>query len=372
MRELALAVLLSASLAAQNNQFGIMPINPVGLNGTCSNFTSRGTLGANAGDILLEVPASHYSGVCQDASGSGTSFNSFSYLTQDQNASTVEAYSMLIRAAAVPGPGPDCTAAGVLMRLSGLSTPGGAGTLAWFITNTLATPSTAVPLCDTWFMGAEVAAAPAWPGDGQSFHISTYFLTQGMTGSNPAPSAPNIAWDCSATGPVQPTPRSIRFYLNAPAAMLNMANNDPSLTGAGHCLSGAPAPFTNTDTGPGGMWPQCQGSGGLRNDGLKARVADIAAANGFFIVFIGSNLGCPGFPVGGLFDGALYLNPSALIQVAAGTLDAAGTVVADVLPPGFNCGPARNRVAHFQAFTLRSSLTFPGKVTNRAGVAYLP
>lgn len=371
MRHASLLVLvLGGALTAQTSQFGIFPINPSGpFNGTCTTFTSRGTLGANPGDVLLEVPGTHFSGVCQDAAGSGTLFNSFFYQTQDQNAATVEPYSMLVRSAAFPGPGPDCTAAGIRMQVTGLSTPGGAGTIQWAITTTLATPSTALPLCETWFMGAEVAPAPNWPADGQSFHIANHYLTQGLTGGNPAPNAPSLAWNCVAGTANQPDGRTIRFYVNSPASVLTMANVDPTL--AAHCLATAPAPYTNTDTGAGGLWPQCQGTG-ARNDGLKARVVDASAPGGFYVVFLGTPVGCPGLPVPALFQGALYLNPTALVQVASGSLDAAGTTIADVLPAGFDCRPALNRFVPFQAFTLRSNLAFPGKVTNSAAVNYRP
>jgi len=377
MRCLALLpFVLSGALTAQAlTEFGIVAVNPVGLNGTCTNFTSRGSLGSNGGSVLLEVPGRHFSGVGHDASGTGTLFQNFHYLTQDQNAATVETYSMEIRGEANPPPGPDCNA--TLMQLTGLSLPGGTGTLAWFITNTLATPSTAVPLCNTFFMGAQViptAGPQPWPQDGQSFHMGSYYLLQGATASNPAPNAPNIAWECLGGTATQPTtsPRTYRFYLGVNAAVLNTANNDPSLTGAGHCLSTAPAPYTNTDTGPGGLWPQCQGAAGIRNDGLTARVLDAQAAGGLFVVFLGPTVGCPGLPVPFLFSGALYLNPASLTPMASGMLDATGVAVAPMVPPGTNCRPAINRVLDFQAFTANATLALPGRVSNRAGVVYLP
>lgn len=375
MRSLALlSFLLTGALAAQaRTEFGIVAINPVGLNGTCTNFTSRGTLGSNPGSVLVEVPGRHFSGVGHDAAGTGTLFHNFHYLTQDQNASTVEPYSMEIRGVASPPPGPDPTA--TLMQLTGLSTPGGAGTVAWLITNTLATPSTAVPLCDTFFMGANVAGVSGstpWPADGQSFHMGSYYILQGATASNPAPNAPNIAWNITAGASNQPNERTYRFYLGLDAAVLNTANEDPTLTGSGHCLSTAPAPYTNIDTGPGGLWPQCQGSTGSRNDGLQVRVLDAAAPGGFFVVFLGPSIGCPGVAVPAFFTGALYLNPGSLTALASGALDTAGVGVAPMVPPGTNCRPALNRILDFQAFVVNASFTLPGRVSNRAGVMYLP
>lgn len=375
MHRLALiAIALSASLAAQaRTEFGLVAINPVGLNGTCTNFTSRGTLGTNGGSLLIEVPGQHFSGVGHDATGAGTLFYNFHYLTQDQNASTIESYSMEIRGEANPPPGPDCNA--TLMQLTGLSTPAGSAITAWLITNTLATPSTAVPLCSTFFMGAQVATNAGWPAtDGQSFHMGSYYVLQGATASNPAPNAPNIAWECLNGMSQQPTtsPRTYRFYLGLDAAVLNTANDDPTLVGTGHCLSGAPAPYTNIDTGPGGLWPQCQGAAGIRNDGLQARVLDPVNANGLFVVFLGPSLGCPGLVLPPLYSGALYLNPTAMTSVASGSLSAAGEGVVPMIPPGTNCRPALNRILDFQAFTVGPAFTLPGRVSNRAGVKYLP
>lgn len=373
MRRFALlSILFTSAIAAQTpTEFGIVAINPNGgLNGTCTNFTSRGTLGANAGSILVEVPGAHFSGIGHTTSG-GTLFQNFHYLTQDQNATTVETYSMEIRGESNPPPGPDCNA--TLMQLTGLSTPGGTGTVAWNITNTLATPSNAVPQCATFFMGASVIAPSAWPADGQSFHMGSYYLLQGMTASNPAPGAPNIAWNCAAGAPVQPNERTYRIYLGVNAAVLNMANEDPQLTGTGHCLTTALAPYTNTDTGPGGLWPQCQGTTGARNDGLKARVLDPGAANGLFVVFLGPPIPCTSaLAVPSLFDGQLYLNPGALLALGSGTMSATGEGVAALIPPGTNCRPALNRILDFQAFTVGSTFTLPGRVSNRAGVRYLP
>ena len=90
------------------------------------------------------------------------------------------------------------------------------------------------------------------------------------------------------------------------------------------------------------------------------------------MLFIGTPFNCPGVALPSLFEGALYLNPLALIQIATGSLDGAGVAITDVLPAGFNCRPALNRLVPFQAFTIRSTLTFPGKVTNLAAVQYLP
>ena len=71
-------------------------------------------------------------------------------------------------------------------------------------------------------------------------------------------------------------------------------------------------------------------------------------------------------------EGALYLSPVGLTQLVGGNLDATGTILTDVLPAGFNCRPALNRLVPFQALTIRSNLTLPGKFTNRASVNYLP
>jgi hypothetical protein len=365
MRSLLIATLslaLAATTTAQN-YFGIYS--------GCTNFTSRGALGTNGGDNLLEIKSSHFSGIGHDTAGVGTVLTGFRHVLQDQNASTVENYSFIIRRDSAGAP--DCSAAGVILQTATLASPSGAGTLAWIITATLTTPSTLLPLCNTYYHGLNIPANAGWTADGLSSHIGTYYLLNGTQADNPAPNAPNIAWNCLNSAPVQPTSnRTIRYELQVQAAVLNMGNTDPTLIGVTtNCVSTLLNAAGNPRSwGAGGMYPE---NGGGRNDGLDCRIFDIANQSGLFAVFLGVNLGCPGLPIGSIANGALYLNPAGpFVQVASGTLDTTGTGIATVLPPNTAPLTVVNRFLDFQAFTVGSSFALPGNLSNRASVQYLP
>jgi hypothetical protein len=213
----------------------------------------------------------------------------------------------------------------------------------------------------------ELTAATAT--DGQLFHVSTY-LAGATQGDNPAPNAPNLGWGIVNNAPLPAaTPRTVRLGLLTAAPILNMGNDDPTVQTT-NCVS----TLNGISYGAGGMWPQASGSAGPRNDGLNARVRDSGNANGVAVVFLGSPIGCPGVPLGGLATGALYLNPGGLfVQVGTAALDAAGLGVAPIVPAGsLVTQPLVNRIIDFQAFTLGATFTLPGSLTNRASVAYLP
>lgn len=365
MRSLLLVplALASTAMAQTPNLFDIYS--------GCTNFTSRGSVGVNAGEILLQVPSTHYAGVCQDATGAATSLTGFQYITQDQSGVTQETYYMVVRGD--NSGAPDASAAGLLLRAGPLTTPASTVTtpVAWIITATLTTASTAVPLCNTFYMGGEVAAAPGWAAtDGQSFHICSYYIINTTQADNPAPNAPNLAWDIVNGAPLQPgAARCIRIGLLANSAMLKLGNNDPTLTNTANCVT----TLGNVSFGAGGMWPQAQGASGTRNDGLNFRVRDAANANGVTVVFLGQNIGCPGLPLAGLANGALYLNPGGVfLQLASGALDATGLGTGALIPASPAVAAVVNRVVDFQAFTLSPTFALPGNLTNRASVAYLP
>jgi len=360
MRSLFLLLLaLGASAGAQTN-------NVFEIYSGCTDFTSRGSIGTNAGEYLLQIRSTHYSGIGHDAGGSGTRLSGFRYVTQDQNGVTPETYSMVVRADQAGQP--DCSTAGLLLSVGPLTTPPNTtvGPIAWQITVTLTTASTALPLCNTYYQGGQFPAAPGWNGgtDGQSLHITDYVL-----GDNPAPSAPSLTWNCLNGAAVQPNfQETVRVDSLVEAAVLNIGNTDPTVTVACIVAQG------NRSFGAGGMFPQCTGPTGPRNDGLDCRVRDAGNANGVFAVFLGTSIGCPGVPLGSLANGALYLNPGgAFVQIASGSLGSTGEGLAMLIPPNTPaCARAVNRFVDFQAFTVGPSFTLPGKLTNRASVNYRP
>ena len=95
MRNLLTSCLLAlATPLATQPQSNLFEIYPAA---NCTNFTSRGGLGANAGEVLLQVPCSHFVGVGQGDTGSQTSLLGFNYVIQDQNASTPDPYHVVVR-----------------------------------------------------------------------------------------------------------------------------------------------------------------------------------------------------------------------------------------------------------------------------------
>lgn len=342
------------------------PTNLFEIYSGCTNFTSRGSIGPNAGEYMLQVRSSHFAGIGHDVTGTSTRLIGFRYTSQDQNGVTPETYSMIVRADLAGTP--DCTNAGLLFTTGSLTTPPSTtvGVVAWNITTTLATVSTALPLCNTYYQGGQFPAAPGWSAgtDGQSLHITDYPL-----GDNAAPTAPSLTWNCLAGAPVQPNfQETVRVDAIVEAAVLNMGNVDPGLTTT--CLIS----LANRSFGAGGMFPQCTGSVGPRNDGIDARVRDAANAGGVFALFLGTAGNCPGLSLGSLARGSLYLNPAGpFVQIAAGALDAGGVGIVTAIPPNTAaCGRAVNRLVDFQAFTVGPAFTLPGNLTNRASVNYLP
>lgn len=368
MRSLLLLAPLAlvASAAAQ-----AAPVNYFDLWSGCTNFTSRGAGGVNECDILQQVPSVNYAGIGHVAGGTGTTLNGFRYVMQDQNAATIENYSMIIRSDAAGAP--DVTPTGVLLETAPIASPGGSGILAWQITLTLATASTVVPQCATFYHGAHVPANAGWTAtDALSYHICTYFVTNGVSrADNPATTyTGNLAWNVvrPANLVTQPgAPRNIRFELAVPSAVATLGNVDPTLVSDTfwqvNCSANA-----NRSWGAGGMYPMV---GGSRNDGLDIRVRDLANAGGFAVVFLGVDLGiCPGIPLTGLANGSLYLNPGALTQIGVGALSPTGESIQTILPPGAANSTFANAVIDFQAFTLSPTLALPGSLSNRATVKY--
>jgi hypothetical protein len=363
-RSLLLGCLLTAAVAAQssNNLFEIYS--------GCTNFTSRGTLATSAGEVLMQIPASHFSGVGQDASGDVAEFAGFRYLTQSQNAAVPSTYHLVLRSPHASG-APDCSPAGLRYRHGPLSLPSGSGIVAWVVTSVPATPLPPIQTCQTLFMGAELAAAPNWTSAGQSLHISTYYSTGGTSGDNPRPNAPNLAWDCVAGAARQGNnPYCIRFGLLTPACVLNTGNVDPTMIPTG-CL--AMQDFTSW--GAGGLFPLCQGATGPRNDGIAVRVRDVAHANGIFVTLLSHGPGlCPGFACPPLIAGRIFSNLPPLSMVGpSGVLDASGEGRATVLTPGSQvralCNLLQRNMLNVQAFGMTPGV-LPASASNRAGVQF--
>jgi hypothetical protein len=359
MRSICTVLVLSGAVTAQSNLFEIYS--------GCTNNTSRGTLGGAIGDILMKVPQAPFRGVAHDASGGGTVFTGFRFVTQDEDASTQELFDLIVRRDTGAGL-PDCTPASALIVTRQLQSPlGPPGRAAWLITVPFATPSTAIPLCGEYYMGMGVAAAPAWVADGQSLHMGSYFLLGGTQADNPSPNAPNLAWNCALAGLVPsqpPTERCYRFGLLVPAPVLNIGNVDPTVA-ATNCISTQ----GNRSWGAGGLYPVS--NAGPRQDGLDVRLLDAANPGGFYVVMLGLALPCPGFPFFTFARGALYLHPASLIMGPSGFLDGTGTAIATVVPPGVLPPVGGGAGLPMQAWTIGAGFVLPGSLSNGAASIFL-
>jgi len=346
-------------------ELAAQPEVPWGVIG-CDNVSTRGVLGTASGETMGKKEAGSDDGTGQDPSGTGTSVGGFQFVLQDQEAATTEPYALVMRSDAAGQP--DATAAGLLLQSTPISSPSGSGTQAWLVTVQFTTRSTALPLCSSAYYGLNFPANAAWPTDGLSLHAGTYYVVAGSQGDNPAPNAPNLTWSIpGGTGgtPAQPAPMCLHVGLLVRPAVLNMGNVDPTLTG-NNCIIGQ----GNRSFGAGGKWPR---HGGGRIDGLDCRVLDGAAANGLFVTFFGVPLGCPGIPLPGTADGALYLNPGGpFLSVASGLLSASGEGLATILPPGSAPPAVISQPLRFQAFTVGPSFALPGRLSNLATATYLP
>lgn len=333
----------------------------------CSNYMSR-NVGPNAGDMLLQVPAAHFAGVAQAPSGTASNVAGFFYYTQDQNPVTPSTYSMVLRADV--GGRPNCTAGGLLLSAGPLTLPPSTSTtpIAWVIATMLNTPSTVAPTCATFYLGASVAAAANWPTDGQSFQIGTYFLLGASQADNPAPTAPNLSFECvNGMASQSGSFRCLRIGLLTAAPVLNLGNYDPTLANAANCVTSR----GGVSFGAGGLFPHAQGLAGPRNDGLNFRVRDVANANGVTALFLDVAANCPGLPLAGTATGALFLPPTSLLFVTAAPLDSAGLATGALWPPNFLNATLRNRVLSVQAFDAGPTLALPGTLSNRAGATFL-
>lgn len=337
----------------------------------CTNYTSRGALSVNAGDILVEVNKSHFQGVALNAAGTGTQLNTFRYVMQDQNAATQEAYSLVVRPESAPNSNsPDCVNPPML-TVGPFMSPSGAATLAWIITATIGTPSTVLPVADTIFHGVNVPANANWThptdGDGLSIHIATYYLLGTTQADNPALNQPSIGWNCLNNAPVQPTfANTPRLALGVPGAVANLGNADPTLIGnTANCVSTLLNASGNpTSYGAGGMWPVANPSA-ARQDGIDVKIADASRPNSIFASFLaGAGLLPSPIPIAFLGAGGLWMNPAGITQLAVGTLDAAGGGRATLLPPGIMGANLQNRPISFQSFVFGTAITLPGAFTN--------
>lgn len=301
----------------------------------------------------------------QDNSGTGTELDGIRTAVQDEDASTVETFRVVLRSDAAGQP--DSSAAGLLLQTTPIALPPGMGQQAWLIDVTFSTPSTVLPICGPSYYGLALTPAPTWPADGMSVHAGSYYLLGGTQGDNPAPNAPNLTWSIpGGTGgtPAQPPPMCLHIGLLVPSSVQMLGNFDPTLNSANNCITTQ----GQRSFGAGGTWPRL---GGGRNDGLDVLVRDGNASNGLFATAIGASILCPGLHVPGL-GGAFYLNPAGPFAIlTSGPLDPTGQGTTTLLQPGTAPVAVLGATLYFQTVTIDPAFT-QARFSNLTAVSYLP
>ena len=341
---------VSLAAAQTPNNYEIYP-DPIA-NQATTTYTTRGTLGSGPGEVLQEWPINLVAGIGDN--GTTCQFVGAEFLTQDQDASTPEQYSVVARADAMGMP--DVTA--LLLNATGLSTPAGTGITAWRITVTFASPFNA-PCDKGMYVGLGLSGNATWTADGQSLHGAAYVFPGGtfpMVGDHPRQNAPKLTWNVANMVVSQPgTGFVYSFAMRTNAPVLNIGNEDP-------LSSRSPGGISY---GAGGFFPDVKSAG--RDDGLRARVRDNANTGGMAFVLLGTGSFPMGLALGG-FQGHIYLSPAGLIMslpIWQGSI-VNNEALIQIAPPTAIPAPGWN--VYFQAITVNASLG-NARFTNLAGVS---
>ena len=158
---LFVSVLLTAHASAQYSAVGLMD-NP-------GSAASRGSLGTDSGEMLTGLHGSHWRALGDNGTTCGV--DGFSAFVQDGDASTSHAYRWVVRTG-TDANGPTAGAAGRIAEypFTSPADPAG-GVKAWTVTVTFGSPLT-VTCSGHWSFGLGLDAAPTWPADGLSCHMT--------------------------------------------------------------------------------------------------------------------------------------------------------------------------------------------------------
>lgn len=177
----------------------------VGLVDGPSTSASRGDLGKGAGGLLTGLHASHWRSIGDGGKASdgakSCKIKGFRTVLRDQDSSTQETYRWVVRTG-TDANGPTAGAAGLLHDFGPFSMPtvAAGGAHSWNLTVTLA-GKVKIPCEAHMSFGVELGAAPQWPADGVSQH-----MTLGST-TNEHANAGDMTWQIVNGTTSHPTPR---------------------------------------------------------------------------------------------------------------------------------------------------------------------
>ncbi|MFO1078124.1 MAG: hypothetical protein U1E73_10430 [Planctomycetota bacterium] len=292
-----------AGLSAQANPFVFFPQDPERQGITCASYVGRPDWN-NQAEGFQEIGTNWIRGVGDET---GTSLaHGFYHWAADEDVATTETYGIILRRADPTG-AIDTTTAGEIVRVTGLTLPtnpaGGRG--GWIMSDIFATP-VVVPNTQSWFMGLDFPANPAWPAtDGHSYwRADVAGISPATVGENPRSGAPRTNWTVQPTGTAFSNGWSTIMGVLVDTPTLHVGGLDPNNSRQGTTL-----PNTEANYGLGGQFPDISGT--PRSDGITLRVQDNVAPQGiaFFVGALGwANPVIPVLGITGQFHLDLALN----------------------------------------------------------------
>jgi len=309
---LLLLGLPATSLIAQgNNPFVFFPQDPERQTITSASYVRRPDWNLQA-EGFQELAASWFRGIGDET---GTCMvRGFFHWAADENIATAETYGIILRSADPTGV-IDPLVSGEILRVSGLTTPTApGGPRGSFVMNDFFATPVAVPCTQSWFMGIDFPANPAWPTtDGHSLWSADIAGVSPATfGENPRAGSPRANWAVRPIG---------TFFANGWSNILGVRVDGPTLHVGGldptNSRQGLGLPSTQANIALGGLFPDV--SGLPRADGLNLRIQDNVATQGLAFVAGSLVFGPIPVPFPGL-SGQFHLDLSLTSILGFGTL----------------------------------------------------
>ncbi len=343
--------LISGAAMAQGPVLNAFSIFPDSGNGSSTSFTSRfqaTTPAQKELEVLVRYPKMGYGTLFDGKLGGGSAtIGAFRRVGQDQDASSQEAWRVIVRKDKAGKP--DATAAGLVFRSAPSLTPKGTGIRAWILTTSFKTP-VVVPSNVDIYVGMEFAAITGpkkWPSNGQSNHAASH-LASFPRGDNPRAGVPNPAWGIvHGTPPVvsQPSGRWLRQWVFTSGAVLQQGGIDPNNTHQ--------TPKGSPNYASGGIYPDILNTTKSRFDDLALRVVDGNSKAGLAAILWDTGRG-PGIGLAGIFGKyGLGTTVQVLTVLPLGTTG----VKEMAIPLGPKTSPVRvilkGKKIHWQAFVFK-------------------
>lgn len=286
-RLIGAAALTVGIATSQVNAFVFYPQDPERQTITCTSYVGRPN-GNSQAEALMEVSTEHFRGVGDSSGPDGVYLFGVYHWIADEMLSTSETYDLIVRTANPTGPGPNMSANGQSLRISGLSTPpsnnpsrGTWITYDGFGSNPLWIMSWfggTGPLEGRYYVGVDLPTSPLWPAtDGHSLFRADLLSanTPATLGENERLGAPDPTWGGSQGSTAYSTPWT---YILGPL----VTSPNLHVGGIDQLSSRLGAPGANL--GMNGLYPDIMGN--PRCDGLMFRVTDTLAPGG--MVFMGA------------------------------------------------------------------------------------